>query len=147
MNTEKEKSTELHNEMLKLISDLSEAKTLDDVKAVYTHLLRNGIACRDNALLLVQTLNSFEEKAITFELKVRYHNEFNTNEAHYEPLILRSGTLVYVSKEKSDETSNEHYFCPCCYSKRQIAPLSHMLATKYSPERFICGNCGNTLII
>ncbi|WP_068446050.1 hypothetical protein [Providencia heimbachae] len=134
-----------------LKSALGTVKEIQDLHVDYatkekTYELLDKMYEAKNQLMGVQDLLiSAKDRIIELENLIKQKENWAVEASNYKLLKTEAGSFVYTTIESSDDNKGSPYFCPNCYSKKEIS-LLHPSPTVVSHGQYFvyyCPNCNS----
>ncbi|MDM3818897.1 hypothetical protein O9569_05370 [Proteus mirabilis] len=112
------------------------------VKIKTEELLSKLLDARSQQMNLQDLLISAKDRIIELDNLIKQKEDWAVEESKYKLLKTEAGSFVYTTIESSDDDQDSPYFCPHCYSKKEIS-LLHPSTGNTSKSGFYLYQCHN----
>ncbi|HDU8654781.1 TPA: hypothetical protein RG711_002311 [Morganella morganii subsp. morganii] len=128
-----------------LVKEIQEMHVDYSVKEKTDELLSKLLDARGQQMNLQDLLISAKNRIIELDDLIKQKEDWAVEAAKYKLVKTEAGSFVYTAIEFADTDKNSPYFCPHCYSKKEISLLhpSPSEIAKGGYYLYQCHNCSS----
>lgn len=128
-----------------LVKEIQEMHVDYSVKEKTDELLSKLLDARGQQMNLQDLLISAKNRIIELDDLIKQKEDWAVEAAKYKLVKTEAGSFVYTAIEFADSDKNSPYFCPHCYSKKEISLLhpSPSEIAKGGYYLYQCHNCSS----